>query len=49
MSGCPVHSDDDMNRSQRSSLSPFLQWDWVFLGLAVGMLTLVLFVAVLAP
>jgi hypothetical protein len=47
MSGCPVHSDDSADETRSSS--PSLQWDWIFLGLAIGMLTLVLFVAVLAP
>jgi hypothetical protein len=47
MSGCPVHSDDDADRSPRPSFS--LPWDWIFLGLAIGMLTLVVSVALLFP
>lgn len=47
MSGCPVHSEDSAEQTRESS--PPLQWDWIFLGLAIGMLALVLFVAVLAP
>ena len=47
MSGCPIHSSDESPSSTDRSAS--VRWDFIFLGLAVGMLTLILAVALQLP
>jgi len=45
VSGCPVHSNDDAAADRSGGASITVQWDLVFLALAVGMLALVLVVS----
>ncbi|WP_263831498.1 hypothetical protein [Salinibacter sp.] len=51
MSGCPIHSNDESPSSNRpvSNRPSSVRWDLIFLGLAAGMLTLVLAVALQLP
>ncbi|MCS3704699.1 hypothetical protein [Salinibacter ruber] len=46
MSGCPIHSNDESPSANRPAS---VRWDLIFLGLAAGMLTLVLAVALQLP
>lgn len=51
MSGCPIHSNDESPSANRPSSNrpASVRWDLIFLGLAAGMLTLVLAVALQLP
>ena len=51
MSGCPIHSKDESPSSNRPSSNrpSSVRWDLIFLGLAAGMLTLTLAVALQLP
>ena len=51
MSGCPIHSNDESPSANRPSSNrpASVRWDLIFLGLAAGMLMLVLAVALQLP
>jgi hypothetical protein len=49
MSGCPVHSSDDAATDRSGGGAIRARWDLIFLGMAVGMLALILAVALQLP